>query len=63
MGCAEEKIYAFLMSFTILLSPAAIDDIDNGFEYYNSKSFGLGFEFINIINIYLYKISEVPTVS
>ncbi len=38
-------------------------NIDNGFEYYNSKSDGLGFEFTDTINIYLTKISQVPTAS
>ncbi len=51
------------MLFEILLSPDAIQDIDNGFEYYNSKSDGLGFEFTDTINIYLTKISHVPTAS
>ena len=51
------------MGFTILLSPEAIADIEYGFEYYNSKSLGLGFEFTNTINAYLAKINEVPTAS
>lgn len=51
------------MPFEILLSQDAIQDIDNGFEYYNSKSDGLGFEFTDTINIYLTKISHVPTAS
>ena len=51
------------MLFEILLSPDAMDDIDNGFEYYNSKSAGLGFEFTDTINIYLTKISQTPTAS
>ncbi|MDZ4809849.1 MAG: hypothetical protein SGI96_16530 [Bacteroidota bacterium] len=51
------------MPFIILLSPDAIADIDEGFEYYNSKSQGLGFEFTDTINAYLGKISKVPTAS
>ena len=51
------------MLFKIFVSPEAIKDIDDGFEYYNSKSFGLGFEFTDTVDIYLSKISEVPTAS
>ena len=51
------------MSFIILLSPDAIADIDEGFEYYNSKSSGFGFEFTDTIDAYLTKISNVPTAS
>ena len=51
------------MLFEILLSPDAIYDMDYGFDYYNSKSAGLGFEFTDTINIYLTKISHVPTAS
>lgn len=51
------------MSFTIVLSPDAVDDIDYGFDYYNKLSDGLGFEFIDTINRYLKKISEWPTAS
>jgi hypothetical protein len=51
------------MLFEILLSPDAISDIDYGFEFYNSKSDGLGFEFASTIDIYLIKIREVPTAS
>ena len=40
------------MLFEILLSPDAIEDIDKGFEYYNSKSDGLGFELTDTINVY-----------
>ena len=51
------------MPFEILLSPEAIADINDGFEYYNSKSIGLGFEFTDTIDIYFSKISEMPTAS
>ena len=51
------------MPFEILLSPEAIADIDDGFEYYNSKSMGLGFEFTDTIHLYFSKISEMPTAS
>jgi hypothetical protein len=51
------------MPFLVLLSPDAITDLDQGFDYYNSKSFGLGYEFIETINAYINKISETPTAS
>lgn len=51
------------MQFQILLSPAAINDIADAFEYYDSKSAGLGFEFTDTINKYLIKISSFPTAS
>ena len=51
------------MSFTIVLSPEAVEDIDYGFDYYNKISDGLGFEFIDTIDRYLKKISEWPTAS
>jgi len=51
------------MSFVILLSPEAEEDIEYGFEYYNKISEGLGFEFTDTIDRYLKKISELPTAS
>lgn len=51
------------MSFAIVLSPEAEEDIDYGFDYYNKLSDGLGFEFTNTIDRYLKKISEWPTAS
>ena len=51
------------MALNILFSPDAISDIDEGFEYYNSKSQGLGFEFTETIDAYLGKISKTPTSS
>ena len=51
------------MSFAIVLSPEAEEDIDYGFDYYNKLSDGLGFEFTNTIDRYLKKISERPTAS
>ena len=51
------------MSFAIVLSPEAEEDIDYGFDYYNKLSDGLGFEFTDTIDRYLKKISEWPTAS
>ena len=51
------------MSFLIVLSPEAIEDIDTGFNYYNKLSEGLGFEFTDTIDMYLKKISQWPTAS
>lgn len=51
------------MTYAVLLSPASIEDIDVGFEYYNHQSAGLGFEFVNTIDAFLKKISEVPKAS
>ena len=49
-----------LMALNILFSPDAIADIDEGFEYYNSKSFGLGFEFTDTIDAYMRKSAMFP---
>ena len=51
------------MSFAIVLTPEAAEDIDYGFNYYNKLSDGLGFEFIDTIDRYLKKISQWPTAS
>ena len=51
------------MAYIIFLSPDAIIDLDNGFDYYNKQSYGLGFEFTDTIEAYLSKIREVPTAS
>ncbi len=48
------------MSFQIVLSPEAIEDIDSGFSYYNKLSEGLGFEFTDTIDYYLKRISQWP---
>jgi hypothetical protein len=41
----------------------AIADIDQAFEYYNSRSYGLGFEFTDTLDAYFKKISRLPTAS
>lgn len=49
------------MPYNIVLSPQAINDIDKGFEHYNSRSYGLGFEFTDTLDAYFKKISRLPT--
>ena len=39
------------MAHPVVLSARAIDDIDAGFEYYNSRSYGLGFEFTDTLDV------------
>jgi len=51
------------MPHPVVLSPAAILDIDNAFDYYNSRSYGLGFEFTDTLDSYFKKISQLPTAS
>ena len=51
------------MSFRIVLSIDAINDIDRAVDYYNALSAGLGFEFTNTIGLYFNKIASLPTTS
>jgi hypothetical protein len=51
------------MSHPVVLSADAIADIDQAFEYYNSRSYGLGFEFTGSLDAYFQKISRLPTAS
>jgi toxin ParE1/3/4 len=51
------------MAHAVVLSADAIIDIDQAFEYYNSRSYGLGFEFTDILDAYFKKISRLPTAS
>ena len=46
------------MPHPVVLSADAIADIDKAFEYYNSRSYGLGFEFTDILDGYFKKISN-----
>ncbi len=45
------------------MSSDATIDIDQAFEYYNSRSYGLGFEFTDTLDTYFQKISRLPTAS
>lgn len=51
------------MQFSVELSHDAIEDIDAAFNYYNGASNGLGYDFINVIDKYLNRISQLPTSS
>ena len=51
------------MPHPVVLSAAAILDIDKAFDYYNSRSYGLGFEFTDTLDAYFKKISNLPTAS
>ena len=51
------------MPHPIVLSADAILDIDKAFDYYNSRSYGLGFEFTDTLDEYFKKISNLPTAS
>lgn len=51
------------MPYSVILAEEAIVDIDQAVEYYNGISFGLGFEFIDILDLYFKKIAALPTAS
>ena len=51
------------MPHPIVLSADAVLDIDSGVEYYNSRSYGLGFEFADTLDNYFKQISRLPTAS
>jgi plasmid stabilization system protein ParE len=51
------------MQFAVELSHDAIADLDAAFEYYNEASYGLGYDFVNVIDNYLNRISQLPTAS
>ncbi|KIC93924.1 hypothetical protein [Flavihumibacter solisilvae] len=52
-----------MSAFQLLLSVDAINDIDQGVEYYNRLSDGLGFEFADTIDRYFIKIQQLPSAS
>jgi len=47
------------MAHPVVLSEAAILDIDKAFDYYNSRSYGLGFEFTDLLDNYFKKIGRL----
>ena len=51
------------MALRIVLSPDAVNDIDQAVEYYNAVSQGLGFEFADTLDWYFNKIATWPTAS
>lgn len=52
-----------MSSFKLLLSSEAEYDIDQAVEYYDTVSYGLGLEFVNVIDKYFSQILQVPTSS
>jgi hypothetical protein len=51
------------MAYHIVLSTDATLDIDEAVEHYNKISFGLGFEFVNTIDVFFTNIRRLPTAS
>ncbi len=49
------------MIYTINITPAAIDDIQKGLSYYNSRAVNLGFAFTNEVDSSLKAIAKMPT--
>lgn len=49
------------MSYSITLTPLAIDDIQDGFEFYNSRVANLGFRFAEEMDAALHDIAPMPT--
>ena len=51
------------MSYTIQITPTAINDIAVGIEYYNAASPDLGYRFADGVAEFLERIAEWPTAS
>jgi len=49
-----------LIVYTVYITPPAIDDIDDGVNYYNKKSEYLGFKFADEIDVAFKSISKNP---
>ncbi|MCX6319256.1 MAG: hypothetical protein NTW29_18405 [Bacteroidetes bacterium] len=49
--------------YSISLSLSAAEDIEQAFQYYNNQASGLGYAFIDIVDSFFQKISEVPFAS
>lgn len=49
------------MLFDINLTQRAINDVENGVEYYNELSENLGFKFADEIDFALQQIAKMPT--
>jgi toxin ParE1/3/4 len=49
------------MQYTINLTPAALEDIQDGLDYYNSCSANLGFRFADEVDSSLQAIAKMPT--
>ena len=48
------------MPYTINLTPAAVNDIPDGLDYYNSRSANLGFRFADEVDNALQAIAKMP---
>ncbi|WP_207510426.1 hypothetical protein [Longitalea luteola] len=51
------------MSYTIYVSPTAVEDINAAIEYYNALATDLGYRFADIVNEYFERIAFSPTSS
>lgn len=51
------------MPYTILVTPAATEDIAAGVEHYNAIATDLGYRFADLVVEYFDRIAELPTAS
>jgi len=51
------------MSYTILISPTAVKDLQAAINYYNEKAENLGYRFADLVDDYFDRITLVPTAS
>ena len=51
------------MSYSILITPAATEDIAVAVEYYNAVAVDLGYRFAELVAEYFSRIAELPTAS
>ncbi|MBS1664679.1 MAG: type II toxin-antitoxin system RelE/ParE family toxin [Bacteroidetes bacterium] len=51
------------MSYSILITPTATDDIAAAIDYYNTLSLDLGYRFVDVVSDYFSRIAAMPTAS
>jgi len=51
------------MAYTILITPAATDDIADAVDHYNAIATDLGYRFADLIADHFGRIAELPTAS
>ena len=51
------------MPYTILVTPAAAEDIAAAVDHYNAIATDLGYRFVELVEDYFGRISELPTAS
>jgi toxin ParE1/3/4 len=51
------------MSYTILVTPTATNDIAVAIEYYNALATDLGYQFAELVATYFDRIADLPTAS